>query len=525
MTVNQAPQTPSITAGGPITFCSSSSVSLSAPAGFTYLWSNGSTNQSITVNSAGSFSVQTISGTCTSAVSSATTVNVNPLPTVNAGPDVNIEVGQSTSLSATGATTYLWSPLVSISPANGIGALVTVNPVQTTLYSVTGTDANNCSATDAVLVTISGVSGPLTAPQITPPTGTYDSPQMVTITSTSPGAEIYYTTTGNMPVVGTGFTRLYTGPFQVLQTTSMRAMAVKTGQANSPVSASFITITNPGIVANPVISPGTGVFEGSVTISISTSTPLAEIWYTTNGNLPRLDIPNNFTLRYTGPFTLFRNTTVRAIGIKSGLVNSGFAVSNFVVNNPAVVAAPTFSPGPGGYSTAQTVAINCATPDAQIYFTNNGITPSNTTLAARLYAVPINIGMSSQIKAVAYKTGFQPSPVSVGNYNIGAARLNVEGEGDEPFYYLQPEPNSNRADADVKVMPNPSNGRFRITASHQMNEAHIEMYNMLGQIILRSDEIIDQLSFDVDITNQPTGFYTVVLTDGNFRKVLRITKE
>jgi hypothetical protein len=112
VTVNQAPQTPNITAGGPTSFCSGGSVSLSAPAGLNYLWSNGSTNQSITVNSTGSYTVQTISGTCTSAVSQATQVTVNQAPqtpNITAGGPTSFCSGGSVSLSAPAGLSYLWS--------------------------------------------------------------------------------------------------------------------------------------------------------------------------------------------------------------------------------------------------------------------------------------------------------------------------------------------------------------------------------------------------------------------------------
>jgi hypothetical protein len=113
---------------------------------------------------------------------------------------------------------------------------------------------------------------------------------------------LYYTTSGNIPVVGTSFTRLYTGPFQILQSTTVRAIAVKPGFVNSPTAAAFITITNPGICAAPVVTPVGGSYPGSVSVTMSTTTPGGEIWYTTNGNTPRFDVPNTFTRRYTGLF-------------------------------------------------------------------------------------------------------------------------------------------------------------------------------------------------------------------------------
>ena len=78
VTVNTPPSTPTISAGGPTTFTTGGSVTLSGPAGFSYLWSDGATTQSINVTSTQTYTLRTITGTCTSAISSPLTVTVNP---------------------------------------------------------------------------------------------------------------------------------------------------------------------------------------------------------------------------------------------------------------------------------------------------------------------------------------------------------------------------------------------------------------------------------------------------------------
>lgn len=70
--------------------------------------------------------------------------------TINASPAINVTasknpicVGETTTLTATGATTYTWSPATGLSSATG--AQVQANPVQNTKYDVTG-NIGNCSA-------------------------------------------------------------------------------------------------------------------------------------------------------------------------------------------------------------------------------------------------------------------------------------------------------------------------------------------------------------------------------------------
>ncbi len=107
--------TPGIAANGPTTFCEGESVVLSAPLGFVaYLWSNGETTQSITVEDSGQYSCQIINSFgCESPTSIPIAVTVNPTPATpnitSNNPLVFCE-GDSTELNAPpGYADYNWS--------------------------------------------------------------------------------------------------------------------------------------------------------------------------------------------------------------------------------------------------------------------------------------------------------------------------------------------------------------------------------------------------------------------------------
>ena len=72
------------------------------------------------------------------------------------------------------------------------------------------------------------------APTFSPAAGTYDSTQTVTISTTTGGATIRYTTNGTTPssTVGT----VYSSPVSISATATLQAIAYETGMANSPVS-------------------------------------------------------------------------------------------------------------------------------------------------------------------------------------------------------------------------------------------------------------------------------------------------
>ncbi len=84
------------------------------------------------------------------------TVTVNSLPTVDAGADQTVCQGSSVTLNGSGANSYTWD--------NGVndGVPFTVN--SNTTYTVTGTDANGCSNTDQVVISVNPLPNVSTTP-------------------------------------------------------------------------------------------------------------------------------------------------------------------------------------------------------------------------------------------------------------------------------------------------------------------------------------------------------------------------
>ncbi|MEL6837615.1 MAG: hypothetical protein AAFP77_31690, partial [Bacteroidota bacterium] len=74
-------------------------------------------------------------------------VTVNPLPVITFSGDLEICVGESTTITASGGTQYAWN-------TGDNTASATVNPAVTTTYTVTVTDANNCTTSADVTVVV-----------------------------------------------------------------------------------------------------------------------------------------------------------------------------------------------------------------------------------------------------------------------------------------------------------------------------------------------------------------------------------
>jgi hypothetical protein len=150
---------------------------------------------------------------------------------------------------------------------------------------------------------------------------------------------------------------------------------------------------------------------------LADATPGANIYYTTNGTTPWVS-----STLYTGPITVSSSITIEAIAVASGYSSSPVASGAYVINGPRA-AAPTFSPAPGTYSTAQSVVLADATPGANIYYTTNGTPPAVSP--TELYMGPIAVSSSAIIEAIAAASGYSSSPIASGTYVINTGSATV----------------------------------------------------------------------------------------------------
>lgn len=91
-----------------------------------------------------------------------------------------------------------------------------------------------------VTVTAPSVAAP---PQFSPPTGTYSTTQLVTITNATPGSTINYTVDGSDPTIGSA---LYNRPIVIASTETVKAITTASGYSPSPISVATYTIGAPG---------------------------------------------------------------------------------------------------------------------------------------------------------------------------------------------------------------------------------------------------------------------------------------
>ncbi len=131
--------------------CSGQSTTLTASGGTSFNWSNNESGPNITVSptQTTTYTVTVTNNHGCSDVASIVVTVTDPEVTVAAQPTA-ICTGESTTITATGQgniVSYNWSN-------NETGSSFTVSPTQTTNYTVTVTDSNNCTATSSVTVQV-----------------------------------------------------------------------------------------------------------------------------------------------------------------------------------------------------------------------------------------------------------------------------------------------------------------------------------------------------------------------------------
>ena len=146
VTVNSLPI---VSAGVDQTVCGGSSVTFTATGATNYVWNNGATGASLTVQTGTNLSSTSyfVTGTNSSTgcfSNDVVLVNVLGLPNVFAGNDLTICFGDSVILTGSGAISYSWT--------NGVINNSPFIPQLTQTYTLTGVDLNQCQNVDQITV-------------------------------------------------------------------------------------------------------------------------------------------------------------------------------------------------------------------------------------------------------------------------------------------------------------------------------------------------------------------------------------
>ncbi len=258
----------------PSVACAGQSRTLTASGATTYTWNTTATTASIVVTPsvATTYTVNGNTGSCAGSKTISVLVNANPTVVATTAA-ASVCAGGSTTVSATGATSYTWMP------GNFTGANYAVTPASTTIYTVTGTNGSGCTNTKTVSVFV-----------ITPPTVSLTaSPATIcsgsASTLTASGATSYSWSVG-----GTGTTKTVTPALTTVYTvTGTTGICSATGTVNVTVNPTpTVTVNNaticPGGTATLTAGGATTYsWSTSATTSVITVSPASNTTYTVTG--------------------------------------------------------------------------------------------------------------------------------------------------------------------------------------------------------------------------------------------------
>jgi gliding motility-associated-like protein len=297
VTINPIPQTPTISASGPLVFCQGANVTLTSSSLTNNVWSNGSNSQTITVDTSGTFTVSVVDALGCSATSSAISVVVDePLsssislggPFAQCGGVIVLDAGNAN----TGAA-YLWS--------NGL-TTQTINVTQSGNYSVVvnnscgsvTSDTANVTITPAAQIPVISANGPATVCQ----------GGSVVLTSSETNNILWNPSGANTPSITVTQTGVYT-------------VSVDNGNGCTAISQAFtVTVLNnilPIVLGQDITQCG-----GSVSVDAGAQSGATYVWTDLTGNN---QIPNSQIANLTSSGNVFVVASNQCNSVTSDTIN------------------------------------------------------------------------------------------------------------------------------------------------------------------------------------------------------------
>ena len=303
----------------------------------------------------------------------------------------------------------------------------------------------------------------------------------MTITDLVTGSAYSTSWTVNIPsIVGGNFAYVgFTGGTGGLTSSQKILTWIYTiGSSASPVSTS------------PTFNPPGGAYGTAESVSITSGSTGATIYYTTNGTAPTTS-----SAIYSSPILVSATGKLEAIAVASGYAPS--AVGTAAYSIAPVLPVPALSPPPGTYAAAQTVAISDTTAGATIYYTIDGSTP---TTSSNVYSGSIAVNGSETVRAIAAVAGYNNSPVAGGTYTI-AALLPAPTFSPAGATYSTAQTVTISDATPGTIIYYTTNGTAPTTSSSTYN----------GPIKVSASEVLEAMAVETGYTNSPvtTAAYTI----------------
>ncbi|WP_317899852.1 T9SS type A sorting domain-containing protein [Aurantibacillus circumpalustris] len=529
--VSVAP-TPTIVANASSSvICTGASTSLTATGANSYIWTPGSVTGSIAVFSPTTPTLYQVIGTtgpCTSSSNIVVIVNPNPTISATAQPST-ICSGGSTSLIATGASTYSWNP------GNISGNPVSVSPTSNTTYSVTGYSSFGCNATGVVNVSVN----PIPAPVVVASSSTICSGTSVTLSVS--GADTYSwsppaSSTGTSVIVSPNTSTLY---------------LVTAFNSNCSATTAAVILVSPSPTVTVSGQPGTTICSGD-SYTLNANGAISYNWMPGNLSGPTHVVNPNSTTNYSATGIAQNgcsNTatlTVNVVPTPSLLVTSSPSLLCSGMTATLIASgASNYTWNPGNITTTS-ISISPTTTTSYTLSGNNGTCSSTSTLITiNVNPLPnITVSASNTLLCLGDEFTLTADGASTYTYLPGNSTSNPSSfvPNVSTTYTINGNTNGCENSATIsvsvsiceglgsltknnkiKIYPNPANRNVKLEFSESFT-GEISIFNALGQLILLLEEH-DSTVANIDLNGYSVGIYILKINNNRNVQILRLIKE
>jgi endo-1,4-beta-D-glucanase Y len=494
VTVNALPAA-AITAGSATTFCSGGSVTLTASAGSSYVWKNGTTevgtSATYSATTAGSYTVEVTNANNCKATSTVTVVTVNAAPSA---PTVTSAVAycQNTTaaqLTANG-TGLKWYANNTTTTALASAPTPSTATAGTTTYFVSQT-TNGCESSRAqITVTVNALpAAAITAGSAT----TFCSGGSVTLTASAGSSYVWKNGTTE---VGTSAT---------YSATTAGSYTVEVTNANNCKATSTATVVTVNTLPAAVITPaGSATLPagGSVTLNANTGSGLTYKWFKGSSEV---GTGASYTATSAGSYVL---EVTNASGCKATSLATDV---NAASNQPSVITITS----PAANETISgtiTITVNVSDPDGTItlveYLAGTEVIGSSTT-------EPYSYNWTNP------GSGTHVITVRVTDSNGGittSAPVTITSESTATGI-------RGLSTITAHVYPNPSNADIYVETEVDLSNARFTAVNVLGEEVLISS-YAHAGGARIDVSGLADGTYILMITEGTsvYRKKITVMK-
>lgn len=508
-----------VTNSGSSVLCSGQSTTLTAPSGMSsYLWSDGSTTQSITASTAGNYAVTVTNGDGCSTTSSATTITTSSIttPNITASGSTSICSGSSVTLSVpTGYASYLWSDG---STTNSI------SPTTAGDYSVTVTNADGCSTTTtATSVT---VNTPPTATITSTGTGAICAGASETLSATSNMASYQWYLGGNAISGATTSTYIATS-------TGAYSLSIVDNNGCSGTSTIYSIVTAAPPVAI-VTNTGSSLLCPSQTTTLEAPTGMSSYLWSNGDTTQSIQVGASGTYSVTITNASGCSASSSAVQITVSAITSPSITSNgplaFCAGGSVSLAVPT---GYSGFSWNTGAGFSqISVTQSGDYFatvTNaDGCSVNSDTVTVEVFATPMTPSISytakDTIMASSMTEGNQwyfngnlmPGetndtlrPMNLGNYSVRIIDTNGCEGGMSAMQFYNSIGIEEDWESQIKLYPNPTSGYLKVELG-SVKIASLKIVDGMGRTI--NEQLECRGACTVDLSGYPQGMYQLVFT-------------